>query len=136
MTEWDEVLDLADESVAASEEDEVLVVTSATETGAVIDYLQDWFGSDDDRSALRLLLDGADRGVLHRADAYALVSSSDRGALGAGDHGTLPGATVDYILLRLHCPEPGCQVHATALSYDPDDPPQCSVHHVGMRVDV
>lgn len=135
MTDWDEVLVLADDAVPPTAADEVLVITSANEPDAVVDYLQGWFGDDEARSGLRLLFDGTDRGVLHRATAYDLVSISDRGTLGAGGHATLPGHSVEYVPLSLHCPEPGCQVHATALSYDPDDPPRCAVHQVDLRVD-
>jgi|tagenome__1003787_1003787.scaffolds.fasta_scaffold19736011_2 hypothetical protein len=135
MTEWDEVLGLADNAVPPTEADEVLVVTSAIEPDAVVGYLQDWFGDDEGRTGLRLLLDGTDRGVLHRTGAYDLVEVFDRGTLGAGGHATLPGHSVEYVLLSFHCPEPGCQVHATALSYDPDDPPRCAVHQVDLRLD-
>ncbi|GAA4360553.1 hypothetical protein [Angustibacter luteus] len=134
MTEWDQVLQATDGAVAASEDDELLVVTSATGPVLAIELAQEWFGEDDDRSALRLVVDGIDRGVLRRTAAYALVGSSDRGTLGAGDHATLPGHSVEYVVLRLHCPHEGCQVSGLALSYDPDDPPTCSVHHVALLV--
>ncbi|HEY8092141.1 MAG TPA: hypothetical protein VID93_00095, partial [Acidimicrobiales bacterium] len=94
MTGWDDVLGMADQSVPATDHDQVFAVPSVIESAAVIDYVQDWFGGDDGRSALRLVVDGSDCGVLHRSDAYALVPTSDRGGLGAGDHGSLPGYSV------------------------------------------
>jgi len=135
MTGWDDVLGLTDQSIPVTDHDELFVVASVTERTAVIDYVQDWFGGDDGRSALRLVVDGADCGVLHRSDAYALVSPSDRGGLGAGDHSTLPGYSVAYELLTLRCPQPGCRVRGVAVSYDADDPPACSLHHMPMRID-
>jgi hypothetical protein len=135
MTGWDDVLGLADQSVPATDHDQVFAVPSAIESAAVIDYVQDWFGGDDGRSALRLVVDGSDCGVLHRSDAYALVPTSDRGGLGAGDHGSLPGYSVAYELLSLRCPQPGCHVRAVAVSYDVDDPPRCSLHDVPMQID-
>jgi hypothetical protein len=135
MTGWDDMLGLADHSVPATDHDEVLLVASEIQDTVVIDYVKDWFGDDDGRSALRLVVDGADCGVLHRSDAYALVNTSDRGGLGAGDHGSVPGYSVAYELLSLRCPQPGCHVRKVDVSYDEDDPPRCSLHDVPMQID-
>ncbi|SDL94039.1 hypothetical protein [Nonomuraea jiangxiensis] len=135
MTGWDDVLELTDPDRPATTEDDLLVVASSTRAEAVIGLVQDWFGGDDARMALRLVLDGVDRGVLRRSAAYSLARTSDRGGLGSGDHAMLPGHSTEYIPLRLSCPAPGCRVRAAAVSYDPYDPPQCGVHHVALRVE-
>ena len=138
MTGWDEVLGLADQSVPATDHDDVLLVAGAIDHTAVIRYVQDWFGGDNDRSALRLVVDGADRGVLRRSAAYAFAKPTNRGGgggLGAGDGASVPGRSVGYQALRLHCPQPGCHVRELAPSYDEDDPVRCSLHGVPMQLD-
>lgn len=132
--EWSDVLSIVNPEVPATTEDDVLVVTSATDTGAVVGYIQDWFGRADDRAALRLVMDGVDRGVITRASIYDLTLTSDRGGLGAGDYSTVPGHSVAYVPLLLVCPVPECHVRAAAVSYDPDEPPQCGVHGIALRL--
>jgi hypothetical protein len=133
MSNWDQILDTVDKAQPETGH-EMLVVSSADHPARVTALVQEWFGRDDSHTALRLVLDGKDRGILRRADAYKLAMSFDRGSLGGGDYASLPGYSVDYALLRLRCPTPGCDVTANAVSYDRDDPPLCSVHHVGLAV--
>jgi hypothetical protein len=135
MTSWDELLGLADPSASVTRHDELLVASSAADPRAVADHIVERFGTDDSLGELRLVVDGVDRGVLHRPDAYGLTASVGRGGPGAGDHGTLPGYSTQYVLLRLRCRTAGCAVHATVLSFDEDDAPRCPVHGDPMRLD-
>jgi hypothetical protein len=129
---WDEVLGLVDSAEPVTTNDEMLVVASATDPGHIIADLQDWFGGGEDRQTVRLVLDGDDRGVVRRADAYQLARSSDRGPLGGGDYATLPGVA-KYDMFQLSCPVPGCHVHGRAITY-PKPPPSCGVHHVALVI--
>jgi len=133
MTGWDEVLGVVDATEPVTTQDEVLVVTSATDPARIAGYVQDWFGDDDDREALRLILDGDDRGVVRRVGAYALAKSFDRGTFGTGDYATQAGVA-DYTMFTLTCPAPGCTVHGRAITY-PKPPPTCGVHHVALVID-
>jgi hypothetical protein len=122
-------------TIGPSSRDEVLIVPSAQEPTVVADYVQDWFDADRRRSALRLIVDGADRGVLGRGAAYELVESLNRGGIGAGDHASLAGYSVGFTPMTLCCPIGGCQVRAAVVSYDADEPPHCPLHQAStLRV--
>lgn len=135
MNDWSRLTKLAQPGVETTTSDQLLVVGGDTEVSAVIDYVTEWFGEDDGRSQLRLIIDGTDHGALARDDAFALALPADRGVWGTGDYGTLPGPTVQWQVITFHCTEPGCAVRAQALMYDPDDLPRCSVHDIPMTLD-
>ena len=133
MNGWEDVLGLVDTTEAVTTTDEVLVAASSMDPGRLVADLTESFGSNDDLSVIRLIVDGDDRGVVGRLDAYQLAKSLGRGSFGGGDYATVPGAA-DYTLFRLTCPTPGCRVHGRALEY-PKPPPTCGVHHVALLVE-
>jgi hypothetical protein len=133
MTPLEDLLAHTDTSVPPAASDHVLALTSGDDVADVANCLFDWFGDDPTVTGLRLLVDGADRGVLSRATGLSLDISSLRAGLGSGGYATLPGHAVGYVRLRLVCPVDGCTVSGRALSYDEDDPPLCPVHGVGLR---
>jgi hypothetical protein len=134
MTDWEDLVGLADPSPPPGPTEEVLVASSADAVGQVAEYVQAWFGADDDRRSLRLVLDGSDRGVLYRSTVYSLAVPKTRGTFGQGDYAAVPGHAVDFHPLRLACPAEGCHVRAAVVSYDADDPPLCPLHHVQLRI--
>jgi hypothetical protein len=127
MTGWDDVLAIADPTVEPTIDDELLILSAGDDRNTVVARIQELFGRDERRSALRLIVAGTDRGVLGREDAYALAPPSDRGTFGVGDYLRVPGYSVDFEILRLRCPSPGCHVHASVMSV-PDPPPLCPLH--------
>ena len=86
-----------------------------------------WFGDEPGRDAARLIVAGADHGVLDRAALYPLVTGR---TLGWGDSigGSLPG-TPRREPRELTCPEPGCPDSPVwVLRFDPAAPPRCARH--------
>lgn len=135
MSELDALLSHAEPSSAKPGE-HLVSLSSSTRAEVVRAYVIDWFGADDDRDALRLVVDGADRGVLSRASAYMLAATDDRGGFGSGDYLSMPGTSTGYKTLVLVCPHAGCQVQGAALSYDEDHPPRCPIHDEPLSVTV
>jgi hypothetical protein len=133
MTPFEDLLGRTDTSVPPTASDHVVVVTSQDDPAELANCLFDWFGDDSTITGLRLVVDGADRGVLGRSTALSMATSFQRAGLGGGDYATMPGHSVGYVRLSLVCPVDGCAVTAKALSYDEDDPPLCPVHKVGLR---
>lgn len=135
MTDWQQIRDLTDSSVPAAAQDEVLVVPSRVDPTVVVGHLQDWFGQDDARGQVRLVVDDVDEGVLRRESLYKLSPSEDRGGLGSGDYANVPGDSTAYVPLHLVCSTPGCQVRVTAVSFNPDHPPSCPLHHTPLGLE-
>ncbi len=111
---------------AAGPAGDTLDVTAGTAAGGLVDLLTGYFGEDDTRSQIRLLIGGEEIGYLQRADLYALASASEKG-IGSSDYGTLPGQA-NYRLIRLRCPVAACTETRLVMTFDEDDPPACGVH--------
>jgi hypothetical protein len=135
MTGWKQIRDLTDSSVPVAARDEVLVVPSSVDPTVVVGYLQDWFGQDDARHQMRIVVDDVDQGVLRRESLYELSASGDRGGLGSGDYSSLAGISTAYVPLHLVCSTLGCLVRIRAVSFDPDDPPSCPLHHTPLGLE-
>lgn len=106
--------------------DAKLEVHPSTHVGSLVDLLTQYFGEDDTRDAIKLVIGGDEIGFLHREDLYAMASSSQKG-IGASDYGALPGMP-NYRLIRLRCPVPGCPHRLLVTIFDEEDPPKCSIH--------
>ncbi len=135
MTSWEQIRESTDNGVPAAARDEVLVVPSSVDATVVVGYLQEWFGRDDARAQVRIVVDDVDEGVLRRESLYELSASRDRGGLGSGDYANTPGSSTAYVPLHLVCSTAGCQVRVTAVSFDPDDPPSCPLHHTPLGLE-
>ena len=132
MSDLDALLSSAKPSPAKAGE-HLVSLSQSTRPEMVRAYVIDWFGADEDRDTLRLVVDGADRGILSRASAYALATTGDRG-YGSGDYWSVPGTSTGYKTLVLACPHPGCRVNGAALFYDEDHPPRCPIHNEPLSI--
>ncbi len=135
MTSWEQIRESTDNGVPAAARDEVLVVPSSVDATVVVGYLQEWFGRDDARAQVRIVVDDVDEGVLRRESLYDLSASGDRGGLGSGDYSSLPGISTAYVPLHLVCSTAGCQMRFTVVSFDPDYPPSCPLHHTPLGLE-
>lgn len=104
----------------------VLVGTAELAEGAegVVGCLVGYFGEDDERQGVRLVVGGRVAGYLHRSDLYAFVGSTRRG-YGSSDVFFAPGPTRP-LLRTASCPVDG--VEFMVARFDPDDPPTCPDH--------
>jgi hypothetical protein len=131
MSDLDALLSHAKPSPAKAGE-HVVSLSHSTRPELVWAYVIDWFGDGEDRDTLRLVVDGADRGVLSRASAYELANTGDR--FGSGDYPSVPGTSTDYKTLVLACPHKGCQINGAVLFYDENNPPRCPIHNEPLSV--
>ena len=102
--------------------------TIRLEEDADLALLAAWFGRDRARKAARVVVRGADAGVIARTDLHDLFAGR---TLGWGDSVSafLPGHATAWEPFELVCPVAGCPASpAFALRYDPNDPPACDVH--------
>jgi hypothetical protein len=98
---------------------------SAVPDSQVLDGLKRYFGEDDEREAIMLVVDGEEIGYLLRSDLYHYQGPAFR-SIATGQHATLPGVSFD--LLQLRCPVYGCRYSPLVMLFDEDDPPRCKVH--------
>jgi len=105
----------------------VLALTASADSGA-LPALQRYFGEDDGRTGITLVIDGQYVGHVARADAIGPLGQATRGGYGSSAGMTLPGHA-QYQLLRLRCPVAGCPTpEMLAMTFDEDDPPRCWTH--------
>jgi hypothetical protein len=104
----------------------VLVGAAELTEGAegVVGGLVGYFGEDDERQGVRLVVAGRAAGYLHRSDLYAFVGSIRRG-YGSSDVFFPPGPTRP-VLRTACCPVDGVEFMVTR--FDPDHPPTCPDH--------
>jgi hypothetical protein len=131
MPDLDELRALARAEAAVAGEPTVTLSASEGQ-GAVVALLR-YFGEDNGRGGVTLVIEGEQVGHLHRADALSLVADATRGGASPG-YGSSAGMNLPghepYRLLRLRCPIPGCPTEdQLRMTYDEDDPPRCSIHH-------
>ena len=98
---------------------------------AVVFGLVEYFGADDARQAVGLVVAGDPVGYLDRADLLDLIEVSAR-AIGAGEGALLPGAP-DLHFLLIRCPVAGCTEQRLVMLFDEDAAPACPVHR-GARL--
>ncbi len=107
------------------------VVLDESDAVVAIPALLRYFGDDDGRAGVGLVIEGEPAGYLERGDALSLVHDTTRGTVGGWGSSAgsgLPGHP-QYELLHARCPVPGCPIADQLLmTYDEDDPPRCSVH--------
>ena len=105
-----------------------LEVSRSAGAGPVVGFLAEYFGADDARRAVELVVDGASRGYLRREALYDLLRPANKalgfdGAAGA----RLPGRS-RYRIVTLACPHPGCEERVATIFFDPAAPPHCPRH--------
>jgi hypothetical protein len=131
MADLDELRALARAEPAVA--GEPTVALSASDEQAAVVALLRYFGEDDRRRGVTLVIEGNQVGHLHREDALSLVADATRGGASPG-YGSSAGMGLPghepFRLLRLRCPIPGCPTEdQLTMTYDEDDPPRCSIHH-------
>lgn len=104
-----------------------LELDSAETAARALFGLEDYFGQDDRRKAVKLVLGDGMSGYLHRADLLQLISLTTRG-LGESDGMSLPGDITDVTLIELCCPVRGCKHRLLVTRFDANDPPKCKAH--------
>jgi hypothetical protein len=114
--------------------DATLDVPANPHVAGLVDVLTQYFGEDDSRAAIRLVVGGEELGYVHREDLYALASASQKG-IGSSDYAALPGRA-NYRLIGLRCPVVGCTHRLMVTTFDEEDPPKCTVHPAqSMEID-
>lgn len=105
---------------------DTLAVPEDVAADRLLDALTEYFGEDDSRRRVRLVVGEREVGYLKRTALYAFAATSVK-SIGAGDYGTLPGEP-DFRLIRLRCPRDGCARHLLVTYFDEDAPPRCVDH--------
>jgi len=109
-------------------QDEPVLAVEAAAQGGTLGALQRYFGEDDGRQGVTLVVDGERVGHVSRGDAIGPLAEATRGSYGSSSGMALPGHA-QYRLLRLRCPIPGCPTpEILVMNYDEDDPPRCPTH--------
>lgn len=101
-----------------------VLVGTAERAEGVVRGLVGYFGEDDKRQGVRLVVGGRVAGYLHRSDLYTYVGSIQRG-YGSSDVFFAPGPTRP-VLRTACCPVDSVEFMVTR--FDPDDPPTCPDH--------
>ena len=96
----------------------------------VVRTLVQYFGEDDERQAVRLVVDGTAAGYLRRADLYAYVGSVTRG-FGSSDAYFAPGPTRP-VLRAARCPVDGAGFRVAR--FRADKPPSCPDHGAALEL--
>jgi hypothetical protein len=107
------------------------VVLDESHAKSAIEALLRYFGDEDGRTCVALVIEGESVGYLERGDALQLVGDTTRGTVGG--YGSSAGSGLpghpQYELLHMRCPVRDCPIaEQLRMTYDEDDPPHCSVH--------
>lgn len=108
------------------EEDVTLLLDSDEEVESAVKDLFQYFGEDDKRQAILLIVRGEEVGYLRRIDLYDFVTIGTKG-IGSSDHFKLPGEH-RFRLLQLRCPIKDCTHRLLVMHFDEDNPPKCAIH--------
>nr|QNO48414.1 hypothetical protein DLCBDOIA_00007 [Methanosarcinales archaeon ANME-2c ERB4]QNO48499.1 hypothetical protein AFGHNAJH_00003 [Methanosarcinales archaeon ANME-2c ERB4] len=107
-------------------EEIAIMLDSDAKVKAAIQGLIKYFGEDEDRKAVRLIVKGEESGWLTRSHIYDFVTFSAKG-IGGGDDASIPGE-YHYHIMHLYCPVEGCMEGFGVMIFDEDNPPKCPVH--------
>lgn len=108
------------------EEDVTLLLDSDEDVESAVKDLFKYFGEDDKRQAIRLIVRGEEVGYLRRTDLYDFVPMETKG-IGSSDHFKLPGEP-RFRLFQLRCPIKDCTYRLLVMYFDKDNPPKCAIH--------
>ena len=103
-----------------------VLLDESADSGSVISGLMHYFGEDDAREAVEVLVNGQPSGFMTRNALYDLVSVREKG-IGSLEPAFLPGQS-DYLLLALHCPVAGCTESELIIHYEPGLRRKCPKH--------
>jgi len=117
--------------VVVGNADFTLMLDSNAVVEEVIIGLSAYFGEDNERQAIRLIVQGKEIGYLTRTGLYEFIELAERG-IGDADNALLPGRPA-YRLIELHCPFQGCESRMLVTSVD--NLPACPVH-AGVRMEI
>src|SRR4029434_2042852 len=99
---------------------------SDADAQSVVAHLEQYFGQDDERQAIRLVIEGQAVGNLARADLYDLVAMTSKGTDAAAGM-ILPGEA-HFVLLAVCCRSPGCNERMWVMLFNDADIPPCASH--------
>jgi hypothetical protein len=126
MKTLDELRNKSSAPASDSHAEPILYLDDDEQVKAAISGLVDYFGEDDARQGVILVIQGEVAGFLHREAVYDEVSFESKG-FGDGDFSSLPGLP-QYRLQTLRCPEPVCTYTCLVTYFNPDDAPLCKLH--------
>ncbi|MEJ2598676.1 MAG: hypothetical protein P8Z00_10115 [Anaerolineales bacterium] len=126
MTTLDELRNKSSAPASDSHAEPSLYLDKDEQVEAAISGLMDYFGEDDARRGVNLVIQGEAAGFLQREAFYEQVSFESKG-FGDGDFSSLPGLP-QYRLQTLRCPEPGCTYTCLVTYFEPADAPFCKLH--------
>lgn len=129
MATIDKLRELAEKSIPTASESEVTLELRPDDTAEVIvKGLKDYFGRDDQRKSIRIVFDDGEIGWLQRKSLYKLASLSSKG-LGDSDGMDIPTPSPTHVeLIRLCCPQVGCDSVRLVTRFKEDNPPRCKIH--------
>ncbi len=127
MAKLDELIARAHPTASAPSDVPVLALARGDNAEATIAWLVDYFGADDTRQVVGLVVDGKEVGYLEAVDLYHLVEVSTR-ALGVADAAILPGTPRSLRFLELRCPVVGCAEGRWVMLFDEENAPPCRQH--------
>lgn len=107
-----------------------VVVGTVEPADDVVQALAGYFGEDDGRTAVRLVVAGSVAGYLERSDLYSFAGSLERG-WGVSDAFFTMGES------RIHFRTARCRVDGSEFMisrFDPDDPPTCPDHDEALEL--
>lgn len=107
-----------------------LVVGTGEPADEVVRALAEYFGEDDDRTAVRLVVAGTPAGYLQRAHLYSFAGTLQRG-FGSSDVFFTMGQGRST-LRTARCPVDGSEFMVSR--FDPDDPPTCPDHNEPLEL--
>jgi hypothetical protein len=105
-----------------------LVLAESDEGRAAMIAVLRYFGEDDERTGIDLMVGRKRVGRLSRAAALSTLADTTRGDYGMSAGATLPGM-LSYEVIRLRCSVAGCKIgDQLRVTYDEDHPPHCPRH--------
>ena len=131
MTSVNDLINSAQSDLAVAPGTAELRIEPDDPPDLLVHGLAEYFGRDDDRDAIGLVVDGDFVGYVARDDIGDLLPSSGTKGLGASDGIVLPGQA-NWKLFELHCTTSGCVSIVLTPLYSNAEPPLCEVHATPM----
>lgn len=132
MITMDDLFALTKSEVNVKDEKRVtLVLDPHTSAEEAVSRLVSYFGQGEQK-AVKLRLEGQDRGYMLRSDIPFLMTFGTRGVDDSAG-ATLPGDPSHVTLTELCCPTAGCGQVLLVTNYDENDPPTCDDHDTAME---